>query len=131
MQLDVQPVRRTPRQLADPVPLLELEDESIHYVVDGVELVEAEGKRGRLFPRGEEEPPLDIVRPAEVVTLVERELPALTVLRPGLDLLGEVGQRVFDLDRDRSVGAFLRSGSRKDCESRHVATVPRTDGGQT
>jgi len=131
MQLDVQPVRRAPRELADPVPLLELQDESIHYVVDGVELVEAEGKRGRLFPRGEEEPPLDIVRPAEVVTLVERELPTLTVIGPGLDLLGEVGQRVFDVDRDRSVGTFFRRGSRKDFECRHVASVPRTDGGQT
>src|SRR5919108_2150897 len=65
-ELHVQPVRSQTGELRDALALLELQDELRPDVVDGIELVEAEGERRRLLPRHEQNPSLDVVHAAEV-----------------------------------------------------------------
>src|SRR5919201_1036722 len=65
-ELDVEPVFAEVRDLRNPVPFLEAEEQLLARVLSGVELVEPEGERRRLLTGGERHASLDIVRPVEV-----------------------------------------------------------------
>src|SRR5438093_5980354 len=69
--------------------------------------------------RGEDELCLDVVPPAEVVALAEPQLPAVARLDPFLEHVGNVGERVVDLDLRRNVGALCGRRSRLYSERRH------------
>src|SRR5215212_5402328 len=68
-ELDVEAVARQPRELGDPVALLEAQDELVARVDRVVELIEPELQRRGLLALGEDHPRLDVVRAAEVVAL--------------------------------------------------------------
>ena len=89
-ELDLEPVAPAANELADPVALLESEHERVHHVLGAVELIEAEDERGGGLAGDEEQTPFDVVGAAEVVSLVERELPLGAVLDPVLDRLREL-----------------------------------------
>ena len=131
VQLDVDPGRRATSERADPVALLEAKDERVHRVVGAVELVEAEGERRGLLAGHEEQSAFDVVRSAEVVTLLERELPVDSRLGPLFDHIGEQGERFVHVDRHWCVGPFLGRPPGVHFERRHDASLPRAGTPQT
>jgi hypothetical protein len=107
VELDVDPVLARRHELRDPVVLLEDHHELAADIVAAVELIEPERHRAGVVASDEQQACLDVVRAAEVVTLVERELPVLTGRRPLLDRLREDRERLVDLDVERAVVALL------------------------
>src|SRR5438067_2514532 len=70
----------------------------ITYINAGTTGAEAEPGRRGLLARGVEQHGLDVVRPAEVVALEQRQVPPLARCRPLLDRAGNDGQVFVDLD---------------------------------
>ena len=73
----------------------------------------------------------DVVRAAEVVTLLEHELPVDSRLGPFLDHIGERGERFVHLDRNGRVGPLLGRRPGHHFEGRHDASLPRAGTHQT
>src|SRR5215203_5843248 len=130
-ELDVETVCRAADELADPVLLLEAQHEGVHHVVRAVQLIEAEHDGRRLLAGDEQQPSLHVVGPAEIVSLLEGELPVLTMLHPRLDHLGERSKLVGDVDRDGRVRTFLRRRSWQYLKRRHDASIPNRPVAQT
>ena len=93
-------------------------------VVSDSELLEPEREAGRLLAVHVEEPSLDVVRPAEVVTLAQLELPALARRRPVLEDAREDGQVLVHVDRQIALRALLGRLPRKYVQFRHAKRVP-------
>ena len=70
-ELDVEAVEGCDRELGDAVLLLEAQHELVAGVGDLVELVEPERQGGGLLAFGEQQPALDVVGAAELVSLVD------------------------------------------------------------
>jgi len=102
-QLDGEAVRTACDELRDAVLLLEAEDELLAGVVGHVELLEPKRQRRRLLARDEEQPRLDVVRAAEVVTFAQVELPVRARRDPVLERGRMDAQSVIDLDLDGCV----------------------------
>src|SRR5687767_4302234 len=123
-ELDVEAVRRQPRDLGDPVLLLEAEQQLGPRVVGAVELVEPEEERRRLLAGDEEQARLDVVRAVELVTLAQRELPALARRDPVFDRGGLDGEILVDLDLDGCVGPLGGRVSWLNLKGCHGRAVP-------
>src|SRR5205823_5932517 len=121
--------------LRDPVVLFETEHELAVQlpaeVVGGVKLKETEAKGRGLVPGDEKEFCLDVVRPAELVAFVQRQLPARAWGHPVLDRGYEDDQVVVDRDRDGRIRTLGRGRPGEHLERRHAAAVPEPWRGQT
>jgi hypothetical protein len=93
-------------------------------VVDLVDLIEPEHELGGLLAGREQESPLHVVGPPELVSLLEGELPALTGSGPILDRGRMDSDVLVDLDLHRRVGALRRRPPRLHLDLRHVKRMP-------